>query len=109
MEFKTIELAYNALYDFRNPRPTGIRDLQTGDIIECLNIPNASRIPKIASCLPKDCLSYNDIQEPGMYFIIATGSYYKYFDGEKWWGNCRGWDVTQGVPNESGVKYEYLY
>jgi hypothetical protein len=66
--------------DFRNP-PQFVENIKTSERL---------------ACHFKGNYQGQKPQEPGMYYILGSGSYYSYYDGRDWWQDRNGW----GAPSK---------
>lgn len=87
--------------DFRSP-PTKIIDIETGQSLE---VPFRGNYNKETFK-----------NEPGIYFVPASGSYYVYFDGNNVWKNRSDWGppsstywLDTGGIHPSYCKYEFIF
>lgn len=44
--------------------------------------------------------SFDDVKEPGLYFIPASGSFHQYYDGANWLWEDEGWEVVEAVEHD---------
>ena len=49
------------------------------------------------------CLHFDKVEDPGIYFVCATGSNYRYYDGNKW-HSCYSSEEYRFEFNEHPIK-----
>lgn len=76
---------------FTGPPPIAVFDVENGKTIKIDRISTTNGSSYDIAHTPK----MKDITETGVYLVLASGSFYSYFDGEKWCGD--------------GEKYEFKY
>lgn len=88
------EKTYLSVMDgFYTPQiPVEVFDIKNNESIKLTEIKHVNGTTHDLNGMTKK----KDVTESGMYFVIATGSYYSYFNGEKWYGN-------------DGINYEFKY
>lgn len=97
--------------DFRG-EPHSIQNVETGEILTIDQCKRANGTDYDNPELYGPKLS--EITETGLYHVCATGAYYTFFDGDKWWGDFSWYedheywqDKMDQIP-VSDRKYRFL-